>query len=146
MKSFADNRAPVASYIITNCPKCDHDVNHVVVAHDAGGYVARVRCIVCNSEHKYAVERTGVARLAAKSGTKAKTAAVSKNYLKLLAEATASAKNKVPVPYSMSEKFAVQTLIKHPIMGDGVVIKVMDTKIEVLFADGIKLLVHSKAV
>jgi hypothetical protein len=119
-------------------------VNHVVVAQDAGGFVARVQCIVCNSDHKY--QKTGIAAKTGVRVTRPRASSGGGNYLKLMEEARTSAKNKVPVPYGMNDRFEAQTLIRHPVLGEGVVLKVMDSKIEVIFSDGIKLLVHNKAV
>ena len=47
------DRTPVAQNVITMCTKCEMELNHVVVAHDAGGIVERVKCHTCGSEHKY---------------------------------------------------------------------------------------------
>ena len=47
------DRTPVAQNIITMCTKCEMELNHVVVAHNAEGIVEKVKCHTCGSEHKY---------------------------------------------------------------------------------------------
>jgi len=47
------DRTPVAQNVITMCTRCERELNHVVVAHDATGIVETVKCNTCGSEHKY---------------------------------------------------------------------------------------------
>lgn len=137
--------AEVGKYIVTRCSRCDNDVNHVVVAQGADGIVARVKCIVCGSEHNY--KRT---KAVVKSSTTSsrrftpKAPAPPKVSIKLWEEAKSGAKNKVPLEYAINKTFEKDNLIYHPTMGVGVVMKAYDNKIDVIFSQDIKALVHNK--
>ena len=47
------DRTPVAQNVITMCTKCDMELNHVVIAHNAEGFVEKVKCHTCGTEHRY---------------------------------------------------------------------------------------------
>ena len=140
--------AGVGTHIVTYCSKCAHDVNHVVVAHGADGMVARVKCIVCNSEHNYKkMSQTRVVQHRTSSsltgGAKAHHIPPKFN-IKLWEDAKAGAKNRTPVEYTINKMFEKDMLIYHSTMGEGVVMKVYDNKIEVIFSMDIKSLVHNR--
>lgn len=135
------DRAGVGTYIVTRCSKCDHDMNHVVVAQGADGGVARVKCLVCGSEHNYhhdAVKKASSVRVPKI------TAAPKSSTPKLFEEAKQSAVNRVPVNYTISEKYDKGMLIQHSNWGEGVVFKVFDDKIEVVFRDAVRTLVQNR--
>ena len=52
---------------------------------------------------------------------------------------------KKSTPYAMDHKFAEGDIIDHVKFGPGIVEKVVDDKIEVIFRHEIKTLVHNKA-
>ena len=60
------DRTPVAQNVITMCTKCEMELNHVVVAHDKGGVVERVKCQTCGSEHKYRPDKKRAPKKSAK--------------------------------------------------------------------------------
>ena len=149
-----NDRAGVATHIVTYCSRCAHDTNHVVVAQDENGFVARVKCIVCSSEHKYkrldtrvSGKHMGSSTLASKSktfGPKGLGRSTASYDLKLWNEAVSGSSNKVPENYLISGKFDKGSLIYHASMGEGVVLKSYDNKIDVIFKDGIRTLVHNR--
>ena len=63
---------------------------------------------------------------------------------KLFEEAKSSSVNKVPVDYNISNSYAKGTLLQHSNWGEGVVFKVFDDKIEVVFRDSIRTLVQNR--
>ncbi|MEI6093051.1 MAG: hypothetical protein WCQ47_05135 [bacterium] len=142
------DKADVGSHIVTYCSRCAHDVNHVVVAHGADGLVARVKCIVCSSEHNYKktkVERSSSPKTYSAASSISKLSQVpARCNTKLWEQAKAGAKNKVPLEYTMNKKFEKDNLIYHSTMGEGVVMKAYDNKIEVIFSTDIKALVHNR--
>lgn len=141
MVSKNNDRADVGTYIVTRCSKCDNNMNHVVVAKGADNYVARVKCLICGSEHNYkrdAVKKTLSTRISKVSATP-KT-----SNSKLFEEARSTAVNKVPVEYNISNSYAKGTLLQHLNWGEGVVFKVFDEKIEVIFRDTIRTLVQNR--
>jgi len=60
------DRTPVAENVMTMCTKCEMELNHVVVAHNAGGIVERVKCHTCGSEHKYRPDKIRATKKASK--------------------------------------------------------------------------------
>ena len=135
------DKAGVGTYIVTRCSRCDNNMNHVVVAQGADGMVARVKCLVCGSEHNYHHET--VKKISSVRVPKI-TASPRTSSSKLFEEARTGAVNKVPVNYTISEPYVNGTLIQHPNWGEGVVFKVFDNKIEVVFRDSIRTLVHNR--
>ncbi|MCX6112030.1 MAG: hypothetical protein NTY22_01920 [Proteobacteria bacterium] len=148
MTNKNSDNADVGTHIITYCSKCGHDVNHVVVAHGQDGIVARVKCIVCNSEHKY--KKTASSKPSSRrayssiSNSIKNSSTPTKFNIKLWEDAKAGAKNKVPIEYTINKIFEKDNLIYHSTMGEGIVMKVYDNKIEVIFSSDIKSLVHNR--
>jgi hypothetical protein len=122
---------------------------HVVVNHDANGYVDRVQCKVSKSVHKYK-RMSGKAAKAPKKPTAAG-----------LARAAAEAKSSAaledvwfrgikkwgdkPVPkYDPKQSFEAGDVVDHVTFGKGVVQKRRDTRIDVLFRNGVKVLPSPK--
>jgi hypothetical protein len=146
------DRAGVATHIVTYCSKCAHDTNHVVVAQGEDGFVARVKCIVCGSEHKYkridskfrGGNSLGSATKNRNLGPKGISRSTASYDLRLWEEALAGVKNKVPENYLISGVFDKGDLLYHSSMGEGVFLKSYDNKIEVIFKDGIRILVHNR--
>jgi len=140
------DRADVGTHIVCYCSRCKHDVNHVVVAKGADGLVARVKCIVCSSEHNYKKAPTTRPSLRTRpTSISAKSNQIPTRFnTKLWEEAKNGAKNKVPVEYTINKKFEKDSLIYHSTMGEGVVMKVYDNKIDVIFSSDIKSLVHNR--
>ncbi len=135
------DRADVGTYMVTRCSRCDRDMNHVVVAKGSDGSVARVKCLVCGSEHNY---HHSVVKKASSAKTTKLSAAPKSSNSKLFEEAKKSAINKVPINYTITDKYANGTLIQHVNWGEGVVFKVFDDKIEVVFRDSIRTLVQNR--
>ena len=136
-----NNNAGVGTYIVTRCSRCDNNMNHVVVAKGADNYVARVKCLICGSEHNYKPEPVKKTLSAKKSKI---SAAPKSSNSKLFEEAKSTSINKVHVDYNISNSYAKGTLLQHSNWGEGVVFKVFDDKIEVIFRDSIRTLVQNR--
>ena len=135
-----NDRAGVGEHIVTHCTRCNNGMNHTVVAHGADGVVARVKCMVCGSEHNYKKTPTPKSASTVIKVTKVSIPIGVKHW----EEAKANAINKVPITYSMNQKFQKNNLICHPTLGEGVVMNAYDNKIDVIFRNDIKPLVHNK--
>jgi hypothetical protein len=48
------------------------------------------------------------------------------------------------MPYRMDEGFEVNDAIRHPRFGLGFVLRVRESRIEVLFKEGLKVLIHQR--
>jgi len=123
------------------CTKCKLELGHTIIAM-VGNLPKRVKCNTCGSEHNYrsepAVKMSAGTRT---SGQKPKPRAKThKNNLTLLAEADRSRAR----AYSTKGTFRENDLIEHPKFGLGLVLSTAkDNKIEVIFVDGPRLLIHN---
>lgn len=133
---------PVAKSFHTFCKKCDVDRYHKVLAHKSETS-AKVECEVCHAKSTYTLPK-------AKKATTARTPrATSANqrksnhqaeYQELLNSLSAIEEK----PYSLKAKFEIANKINHPKFGVGVVRSVQIDKIEVVFSDEVKLLIHNR--
>jgi len=137
------DRTPVAQDLITMCPKCKMELNHLVLFLNMKGKVERVKCHTCGSEHKYHPDKKKVLKKTvktAKKGVRTKKVDFAKNF-ETLAE---KFKDKKPVPYSMSGSFKEDDVIDHTTFGMGFVASVSYQKMEVAFSGGPRLLVCNR--
>jgi hypothetical protein len=130
------DRTPVAQNVITTCTKCEMELNHVVLAHDTGGAVERVKCLTCGSEHKY----RPVKKRATRKTTKKSIATQEVDFTKTFEKLAEKFKDKRPLPYSMSGSFKNEDVIDHKTFGMGVVISAAHDKMEVAFSDRPRIL------
>ncbi len=126
------------------CTKCKLVLEHVIIAM-VEDLPKRVECTTCKSQHNYklAPRRKAPAKSKRTAGTK-KTAARKgrkANWKVLVSERDVSqARN-----YKVTATFEKDELIDHSMFGIGVVLEaVPGNKIQVLFEEGAKLLVHSR--
>lgn len=130
------NRTPVAQDVIAMCSKCKMELNHIVVAHNSSGFVERVKCLTCGGEHKYRSEKGKEIVKEPRKKSPAKKKDPNKDFEKL----TERFCDKKPVLYSMSGSFHNDDVIEHNVFGKGVVINTSSQKMEVVFADGPRIL------
>ena len=134
------DRTPVAQNVVTMCTKCEMELNHVVVAHNATGIVERVKCHTCGSEHKYRPEK----KRATKKSSKKSIGTHDADLTKTFEELAEKFKKKERLPYSMSESFKNDDVIDHKTFGMGIVMRASHDKMEVAFSDGPRILVCNK--
>jgi len=134
------NRTPVAENVMTMCTKCEMELNHVVVAHNAGGIVERVKCHTCGSEHKYRPDK----KRATKKTSKKSISIQEVNLTKTFEELAEKFKKRMPLPYSMSGSFKNDDVIDHKTFGMGIVISASHDKMEVVFPDEPRILVCNR--
>ena len=139
MKVNDIDRTPVAKDIITVCSRCDLELNHIVVRHNAEGVVDRVKCHTCGFEHKYKPVKKQVAAPKKRKTTSRKKP--SEKEYKALMEANT---DKVPVPYNMKSAFNEGDVIDHKTFNKGIVTGVSYERIDVLFEGGLKTLAADK--
>ena len=114
------------------CGKCKMMLAHTIEAL-VDDKPARVHCNTCNSQHTYKASAPG------KNVRSSKPRAT--RYQGLIRENNTS----VPKIYSPKEKYQSGDVLQHPSFGVGVTTAVKDdTKIEVLFETGSKVLVHGR--
>lgn len=155
---MSENVLPaVAKSVYTNCKKCDAERYHTVLAH-VTSTSAKVKCEICGSKKTYKLEKklekTTEKNLEKKSG-KTKTPKKTRNGLAAAeARKTAHAEeynnfmstssNENAAAYNMKMAFTLNSLVKHPKFGMGFVKEVYPQKIEVVFEDEIRSLVHNR--
>lgn len=134
------DKTPVAQDVFTLCTKCEMELNHVVIAHNARGVVDKVKCLTCGTEHKYRSDKKKAPRSTAK-----KAAVVRKvDFAKVFEELAEKFKDKQPLPYSMSGSFQKDDVIDHKTFGMGIVTSASSDRMEVAFSDGPRLLVCNR--
>ncbi|NLD39373.1 MAG: hypothetical protein GX654_21155 [Desulfatiglans sp.] len=139
MNEIDIDRTPVAKDIITVCSRCNLELNHIVVRHNAKGIVDRVKCHTCGFEHKYKpVKKKAETTVKRKSPVRKKSA--EKEYEAMMEKHV----DQTPVPYSMQGSFSEGSFIDHKTFGKGFVTGLSFERIEVLFQEGIKTLAAGK--
>lgn len=140
---------PVAKSFFTACKKCDAERYHRVLAH-VTSTSAKVQCEVCGGKSTYKLPKLSKvgASSSPKSAAKKKLgesnrrggASHQEEYDKLMAGSEALQ----PVAYSMKSKFDLNQKLNHPKFGIGHVRSVQPDKIEVVFHDEIRSLIHNR--
>lgn len=145
MKPVDPDRTAVAQDLFTYCTKEKTETWHIVRNHDAKGIVERVICKACGSEHKY--KRKTLA--APKKTAATRTAVVRKT---TLAENSVSElKNlwfngikkwgtKVVSEFTAERTYERGEVFSHPTFGKGVVQVRRESRVDVLFEEGVKTL------
>lgn len=136
----------VAKTIHLPCKKCAVDRFFIVVAHSTPTS-AKVKCEVCGSKKTYKLPSekkakapsTGIKKTRASAASAAAKVSHSQEYDKMVAEAGDAKK------YNMTQKFTAKQKVEHPKFGIGVVRTALPEKIEVLFQDEVRMLVHNRA-
>lgn len=121
------------------CTKCKLMLGHTIEAV-VNGRITRVHCNTCRGQHAHRANPPGTS--AARPRAKRDTEPKPPNYANLL-------KGRDPAkarPYATTERFAQGDLINHSVFGVGLVTALKDVnKIEVVFSDGPKVMVHRRA-
>ena len=138
------------------CSRCKMDLTHTVITATKGNKPDKVRCNTCNTERTYKAPK-GSAGATKRSSTARKTTTGVALPLSLqkgssadldLFETQKSAfetKGEEPVSYSPKGEFSEGDTIMHVKFGMGFVLKEAGlNKVEVLFEEGRKLLIHKK--
>lgn len=135
----------VGDHVESRCTKCKEVMNHMVVAM-TGDTIARVQCNTCGGIHnhrqpkpaKAASTKTATKRATTPRKPKVDPVALEKAEWEKLQP---SMKTDRAVQYNMHATFEVKDIIDHKVFGFGVVRRVIgEGKVEILFADGLKML------
>jgi hypothetical protein len=138
----------VGKEILSNCSKCKLILAHIIVTMKSATEPDKVMCKTCKStqsfkdpsakKKKTSVEK--VIKTARAGGSRKATESVGELWTKALNKATAGDKE-----YSIRGSFQTGDVINHPTFGQGIVEKLIDdNKIEVLFQDDYRTLMHKK--
>lgn len=131
---MSNNRLLVGGPVDSRCTKCRRITNHIIVAME-DEVPAKVQCNTCGGEHKYRPPA------AAKKATAKKTPPPKETGKKDWQGIKSKIEGAKATDYCMESSFKVNTVMKHPVFGLGLVEKnIGHRKIEVLFEDGRKKL------
>ena len=137
---------PVASNFHTFCKKCDADRYHKVLTHTTSSS-AKLECEVCHAKSTYKLPKAGGAKklTGAAAKKRADSQAKRKNahsdeYNQLLEASKKDGAQK----YNMKMKFDANQRLEHPKFGVGIIKTAHSDKIEVVFEDEIRMLVHNR--
>lgn len=133
---------PVARSVHVFCKKCETDRYFKVIAHTSAT-TAKLKCEVCGCSRNLSLDEGKKTTTVRKTGA-AKTSATSKSSSSTWSNLKDQYKGPEAAPYSISVQFQNQQSIVHPTFGVGFVTKTHPHKIEVLFAQGLKELIHAK--
>jgi hypothetical protein len=125
------------------CTRCKLVLAHTIEAV-MNGKITRVHCNTCGGQHAHRAKAPGeggAARARKSASAEARASMAARDYKALLAgRSLADART-----YSTAERFKVGELISHPAFGLGAVMAERDRiKIEVLFPDGPRVLIHGR--
>ncbi len=129
---MVDKQYSAGDPIEARCTKCRKITNHIIIAvKDA--VPAKVECNTCNGQHLYRKPKAAPQTAAMKAANAKR--AEQKKWLELQAQIESQKSKK----YAMDEEYKVDSVIKHPTFGLGLVQHLTTArKMEVLFKDGLK--------
>ncbi len=134
----------VGGDVDAHCTKCKMELAHVIVAM-VESRPKRVQCKTCGSTHNYKSSsdaRASAKRAARRSSTTTRSSTAKANdYETLMQGKDVSRASR----YRVSEAFDEGMVLDHKKFGLGLVLKnIGDDKIEVIFRDGLKTLIHGR--
>ena len=125
--------------ILSYCNKCKLALSHVIVVMKDELTPGKVQCNTCRNVHQFKDPSTVKKKTTRKKSTRKAAVPISEIWSKQMSEN----KNK-SIKYTPQTTFAKGDILDHPSFGPGIVEKNIDSnKIEVLFENSIKMLVHN---
>ena len=135
---------PVARSVYVFCKKCDTDRYFKVITHTTST-TAKLQCEVCHCHRNYSLEEEKKVSVPGKKKSATTTTAAKASKAESAWNAMKEQyKGPQAVAYAISHQFKDQQSLEHPTFGLGFVTKAHPHKIEVVFADGVKELMHAR--
>ncbi|KYG62862.1 hypothetical protein [Bdellovibrio bacteriovorus] len=138
---------PVAKSFFAFCKKCDADRYHVVLAHTSATS-AKIKCEICGSQKTYSLPKTQTKTGKPLTGAAAKKREQTMNSRRSSHrneyEMLMATENAPTASYNMKGKFEKNTKLQHPKFGMGFIKDAMSDKIEVVFEDEVRTLIHNR--
>lgn len=138
---------PVAKSFYTSCKKCGADRYHVVLAHTSSTS-AKMQCEICKSKKTFTIPKEGtpkkVVRTGASSTNKSTGAYKPRNHSNDYELRHQNQLMKEAIAYSIKQTFKENQKVQHPKFGLGFVIKVLPDRVDVIFTDEVRTLIHNK--
>jgi hypothetical protein len=131
----------VAKSFYTFCKKCNTDRYHMVQNHPTPTS-AKMKCEVCAKTMTWKPPKTASQKAAIKKeGVARKARNTHKDQWELFLQTHANAPEH---DYTLKGKFEMNTVLKHPKFGRGFVKESLADKIEVVFEDEVRFLMHNR--
>ena len=132
----------VAQNIVTYCTRCKMELNHVISVMEEDRIV-RVFCKTCKKEHAYRPAKEPKSNDKARGAARRPATKKERNAAAEWEKAIEENRDVTPKPYTLDGLFLEGEILDHKTFGLGLVKKLMEpSRMEVLFKDGIKLLVR----
>jgi len=135
---------PVAKSFFSFCKKCDADRYHTVIAHTTATS-AKLKCEVCGASSTYSLKAKSSAAKKVGGPKRLVGEALRRSNHNAEYESLMASAAHPEVTYNMKGKFEKNQKVSHPKFGLGVVKESFNDKVEVVFADEVKSLVHNRA-
>jgi hypothetical protein len=139
----------VGKEVLSHCSKCKLILAHIIVTMKDTKSPDKVQCKTCKATHSFkdpssTKTKTSVDKVIksakARTGSRKSTETVAELWTKAIGRSATSAKS-----YTIKGSFITGDVIDHPTFGQGIVEKLIDNnKIEVLFQDDYRTLMHKK--
>lgn len=126
----------VATNFYYACKKCDKETFHVVLAHSAEDS-AKLECEICGSKKTYKLPSLSTRGRSKKASLRSSAESAWNMFNEKLGMDGKTA-------YKMTSTYEPETCIDHVKFGVGFIKSVTSGKIEVIFIDAIRLLVHNR--
>lgn len=144
----ANTLPAVAKSFFAFCKKCDADRYHVVLAHTSSTS-ASIQCEICKSKKAYSLPkaqtRTGKPLTGAAAKKREQTMSSRKSSHRNEYEMLMGNESAPTATYNMREQFKQNTKLNHPKFGVGFIKESLSDKIEVVFEDSVRTLVHNRS-
>jgi hypothetical protein len=138
---FEDEVDEVGSDVEAYCPKCKGDTTHVVISKYEDE-IRRVQCNPCGDVHSFRKPRGDVEDDVPEPIAAKKRAMMKKQTWE---EFFAKHSEKNAKPYEFRETYHENVIVTHPKFGTGFISEILsDSKAEVTFKDGRRVLVHNR--
>ena len=133
----------VARNIHLDCKKCGVERYHVVVAHTSAT-AAKVKCEVCGAQKTFKLPSEKKAKKTTGTGAKRVSKKNTPDFAAMWNDLKSQIGTDRIVPYNMKTKYELANAIEHPKFGLGFVTGATNEKIDVLFVEGGRALVHNR--
>ncbi len=120
--------------IEAHCTKCKRNLDHIIVAME-GDAIARVRCQTCGSAHKFKDPAAAVKVRRRRTPKNLEAATTKIVWETSIAEAAGKERE-----YDMRGKYRVGDIVNHATFGKGIVVKLYETRCDILFQDKERLM------
>ncbi len=128
----------VGDDIECTCPRCKVILSHTVLFFGEDGRIGAVQCRTCGLQQPYRSHGHAGLRSPPPSPKMLRALVEGGSF----AERVSRLDQGAILPYDMGTRFRAKDTIMHPRFGIGFVLRVLEGKMEVLFREGVKLLVH----